>query len=164
MLKIFQFFSIFDFDNILFPPDEELDQFEDIPDYHVDPNDIPKLAIKSPLTRKRKVSISDLIASLKKALNISKRKEKKIIDERNFEAPKIPEKKIDITALIKDLYDRILEFFNKKDKIKFDELVNSDRKEDILLTLIPLLHLDNKEKITLEQKEHFGDIHIIGFK
>ena len=152
-----------DFDNILFPPEENLDSIEDLHDYHIDSDSIPKLAVKSPLARKRKVSVKDLIDALKKALDVSKRKELKMLEEKNFKSPEMPEKKVDITQLIKDIYDRLLEFFKKKEKITFNELVNSDRKEDKFLTLIPLLHLDNKEKITLEQEKHFGDIHIKGF-
>lgn len=155
--------DLVDFDNILFPPGEDLDNIEDLHDYHLDPEKIPKLAVKSPLARKRKVSVNDLIEALKKALNVSKRKELKMLEEKNFKSPEMPGKKIDITQLIKDIYDRLLEFFKKKERITFNELVNSNRKEDKFLTLIPLLHLDNKEKITLEQEEHFGDIHISGF-
>jgi len=104
-----------------------------------------------------------LIEALKKALDVSKRKEVRRLEELNFKAPEIPEKKVDISKLIKDIYERILDFFKKKEAITFDELVNSDKREDKLLTLIPLLHLDNQLKITIHQEKPFEDIYIKSF-
>src|SRR3989344_40742 len=117
---------------------------------------MPKLTIKTPLPRKRKVTLADLMNALQKALDVSNRKALR----RQLEAQinvKIPERKIDITALIMEVYNKITEFFkfDKKSKLTFTKLVNSQRKEDKVLTFIPLLHLDNQEKINLSQEQHF---------
>jgi len=76
---------------------------------------------------------------------------------------KIPEKKRDITEIIRDVYTRIMSFFsiNKQKKLTFSQLVPSNTKEDKIYTFIPLLHLTNQRKVNLEQKEHFGEIEIM---
>jgi len=73
---------------------------------------------------------------------------------------KLPEKKIDISELISGVYSKIVEFFKTKEKLTFTQLVNSDKKEDLIYTFIPLLHLATQEKIDLNQNENFGEINI----
>ena len=40
------------------------------------------------------------------------------------------------------------------------ELVNSERKEDMMYAFVPVLHLATQSKINLDQPEHFGEIYI----
>ncbi len=153
--------EILNFDNKLNPP-EEFEEIEELYQNAPFPNiEMPKLTIKTPLPRKRKVTLADLMNALQKALEVSNRKTLR----RQLEAQinvQIPEKKIDITSLIMEVYNKITEFFkfDKKSKLTFTKLVNSKRKEDKVLTFIPLLHLDNQEKINLSQEQHFGEIYI----
>ncbi len=122
----------------------------------------PRLTIKTPLARKKKVSLQDLMNALQKALQVDKRRTLRKLREIETTANlKIPEKKVDITILIKEVYNKIREVFTKQEELTFSQLVNSDRKEDKMLTFIPLLHLDNQEKISLSQNEHFGEIKIL---
>lgn len=44
--------------------------------------------------------------------------------------------------------------------LKFTELLPSEKKEDKILTFVPLLHLRNQQKVELHQKIHFGEIDI----
>ena len=76
---------------------------------------------------------------------------------------KIPEKKRDITQVIKEVYSKILSFFARPDqnKLTFSQLVPSKTKEDKIFTFIPLLHLTTQRKVNLYQKEHFGEIEIM---
>ena len=116
-----------------------------------------ELIPRTPQPRKRKVSIYDLINALQKALEVQKRR---TINSTPIDV-KIPEKKVDITAIIKDLYLQILNFFNKgSNRLTFSKLIPSEKKEDKVLTFIPLLHLTNQRKIDLYQQEHFGEIEI----
>lgn len=151
------------FDLILNPPEEIEDLMEDYGYQKLNDEIIkekPKLTIKTPLPRKRKVSLDDLMDALKKALEVNQRRVRRKLDAQKVDVT-IPEKKVDITALIKDVYDKIINFFKtKKEVLTFTKLVPSERKEDKILTFIPLLHLDNQNKIDLKQEEHFGDISI----
>ena len=66
-----------------------------------------ELVPRTPQPRKRKVSVYDLVKALEKALEVKNRR-----FMRNPEVEmKIPEKKIDISLAIKNLYDKITGFF-----------------------------------------------------
>ncbi len=140
---------------------EELDSFEgNLEKIKLFEN--PKLTIKTPLARKKKVTLQDLMFALQKALDVDKRRVmKKVREAEGLSVIKIPEKKIDITVLIKDLYQKIIGLFKEQDKISFTHLVGSDRKEDKIMTFIPLLHLDHQGKIDLNQEQTFGEINIL---
>ena len=148
-------------DNLMFPPAdmEDLDQFLGSRRITLDVE--PRLTIKTPQSRKKRVTMNDLIDALEKALEVNERRLLRIAERNSIpESLFIPEKPIDITKIIKDLYSKIVLVFSKKDKLYFLELVGSDRKEDKIATFIPLLHLSNQEKIDLEQEVHFGEIEI----
>lgn len=148
-------------DNLMFPPAdmEELDQFLGRKRITLDVE--PRLTIKTPQSRKKKVTMNDLINALEKALEVNERRLLRIADRNSIpENLFIPEKPVDITQIIKELYSKIVLVFSKKPKLHFSELVGSDRKEDKIATFIPLLHLSNQEKIDLEQEVHFGEIEI----
>ena len=120
---------------------------------------IPKLMPKTPQPRKRKVSIYDLMSALEKALEVKERR--RIRREVNVDI-EIPKKKIDVSALIKRVYEKIVSLFKKRDRVLFNDLVESDEKEDKVLTFIPLLHLahQDEQKIDLVQERPFGTIEI----
>lgn len=112
-----------------------------------------------PQPRQRKVSIYDLVNSLQRALEVKHRRVLRNIPEVKIE---IPEKRVDVTKLIKDVYDRIISLFTKNKKLTFKQLVPSDKREDKIMTFVPLLHLAHLDhrKIDLKQKEPFGEIEI----
>ena len=123
--------------------------------------EITALLIKTPQPRKGKVSLNDLMDALQKALNVDKRREiKRTEGSRFIREVQLPEKKMDLTSLIKDIYNKIKGFFTRKEILTFTQLIPSERKEDKILTFIPLLHLSNQGKVDLEQKEPFGEIYI----
>ena len=107
--------------------------------------------------------MQDLISALSKALEVNRRKI--IRHERYNFVPEmeIPDRKIDITKRIKQLYEQIVNFFKKtlgKETLTFTKLIPSENKEDKIYAFIPLLYLDSQEKVDLSQKEHFGEIEI----
>lgn len=120
----------------------------------------PMLTIKTPLPRKRAVTLNDLMSALQKALEVNERR----IIRRQAQIPtdvKMPEKKMDITELINRVYNRIKSFFSaRKDKLTFTALVGSNEKKDKIYSIISLLHLETQQKINLIQHENFGEIEI----
>jgi len=149
-----------EFDSLLYPKEvDELELYEEVPNPYVN-IEHPHLTIRTPLARKRKVNINDLISALQKALEVNQRRTFRKLREQEVTV-KIPEKKIDISKLIKEVYDKIINFFKfRKETLTFTKLVPSEKKEDKILTLIPLLHLDTEEKINLTQEKPFGEIFI----
>lgn len=148
------------FDNLLYPQSlNELELYEDSPNPYIN-LEHPELTIRTPLARKRNVNLNDLMSALQKALEVNKRKVMRRLREDEI-VVKIPEKKFDISKLIKNIYDKILDFFKyKKEILTFTKLIPSDKREDKILTFVPLLHLDSQEKINLVQNEPFGEIFI----
>ena len=148
-------------DSQLFPQEaEELEELSDFINPQVKPN--PILTIKTPQARRRKVTIQDLVDALEKSLEVDKIRKLRRLQEQ--EVPlnlKIPEKKMDITEKIKEIYSKITSFLSsKKEKLTFTKLVNSENKEEKVYTFIPLLHLENQNKGCMEQEEPFGEIEI----
>lgn len=113
-----------------------------------------------PLPKKRKVTIEELISSLRSALVV---KERRTIRHKQREVKmKVKIKKIDLGEKIAVLYTRIVSFFKKfkTNEITFSTLTPSRQREDIIWTFVPLIHLANKGKIKLRQDEQFGEIYV----
>src|SRR3989344_6694876 len=151
------------FDMLMFPADdlEEFEDFEDNKKGRIKLDEPPRLTVKTPLPRKKKVSLEDLVQALEKALEVDQRR-----TARRLEALRIPTnvalptKTFDIGAKIKEIYERIIFYFKTNPMVTFTELVGSERREDKITTFVPLLHLANQEKVHLNQEEHFGEIEI----
>ena len=148
------------FDQFLFNPEpEELaDEITDLEKLQR-VKDIPRLAIKTPQARKKKVTVQDLMLALQKALEVNQRKVMREVKERSI-TMHLPKVKIDITSLIKNVYEKILDFFKRGEEVTFTKLVPGEKKEDKVYTFIPLLHLDNQGKINLTQEKPFSEINI----
>jgi len=124
--------------------------------------DRPRLMPRTPQPRKRKVSVYDLVDALEKALVVENRRP--IYVEPNVKV-KAPKKGIDITEVIKDVYQRVEAHYDqqpekKSEKLTFSQLIPSESKEDKVFTFIPLLHLENQQRVDMKQKLHFGEIYI----
>jgi len=154
--------DILQFDKMFEEPEEDQisDLYED--DTQVPKEDIGKVPLipRTPQPRKRKVSIYDLMAALERALEVKRRRVLSTIPPSNLQ---VPEKKRDISEIIKDIYGRIKSFLLRSQgkTVLFSQLIPSEKKEDKIYTFIPLLHLANKRQVALEQKEHFGEIEIM---
>ncbi len=148
-----------EFDRLLTQEEELVEELElEEQQYHL--WEKPILIPRTPQPRKRKVSIFDLVNALEKALEV---KQRRVLNSIPPMSVKIPERKRDVTEVIKEVYSRIKSFFviNSQKRLTFTQLVPSQKKEDKIFTFIPLLHLTNQRKVNLEQKEHFGEIEIM---
>jgi segregation and condensation protein A len=136
-----------------------LEGYDDLPMEGIDKSDLPKLYPRTPQPRKRKVSVYDLVNALEKALEVENRRRPVMVTQ---PAMVIPEKSIDINTVIKSVYGKVQSYFAKKTttKLTFDQICQSDRPMDKVMTFIPLLHLDSQRKVDLLQEEHFGEIEI----
>jgi len=147
------------FGELINPPEElDGDLFRDVDIQSIENNRVVIIP-KTPQPRRRKVSVDDLVSALQKALATGNRRALRFASER-VKAIEVPEKKVDITKVIKDVYDRITVIFRTEKRLTFDKFVSSARREDKIAMFVPLLYLDNERKIDLEQKQHFGEIEI----
>ncbi|MBS3171548.1 segregation/condensation protein A [Candidatus Woesearchaeota archaeon] len=151
------------FDNFLYPPEEpELSELLD----EVQENNIykdqkiPDLMIKTPAERKRKITIKELMKALEQALDIDYKREIKKRDYAVFRNAELPKNIIDISEVIKSIYNKIISFFKRNEEVTFTKLIPSEKKEDKLYTFLPLIFLESEGKIQLEQEIPFGEIKI----
>lgn len=126
---------------------------EDITKYELEPH--------VPQPKQRKVTLDELLSSLKQAIVVSDRRQVRTRARDDVKMP-IKIRKVDIGKKIVTLYEKILEFFKKLNifEIKFSQLTPSKHRWDIIWTFIPLIHLANKDKIRLKQEENFGEIYV----
>lgn len=120
-----------------------------------------KLIPRSPQPRSRKVSIHDLITALQKAMETKKR----ILAQQRPVKYVIQKKGMDIVEVIYDLYHKIMYYSNKEEsqdkKITFTQLLPPlAGKQEKAFTFIPLLHLENLQKVETQQAKPFEEIYI----
>lgn len=131
----------------------ELKQKEEKPS-ELDIN-VPLLDMPIMRVPRKKVTITDLISALNKAIDFEERKkDKKMRVRRNVENLIVPVE--DIEVRIKRVYEEI---FARK-QTRFSELVGKWERPVIVEKFIPVLHLSNSGVITCEQNELFGEIFI----
>lgn len=126
--------------------------------------DVPGLIPRTPLPRFRKVTLQELMAALGKAIKTENRRIKRVILEKQQEIEtslSVPKKTVNIEGHIKVIYSRIKVLFKDREtRVAFSELSGKSHEERIS-TFIPLLHLDNQQKVWLEQEEHFEEIWVL---
>ncbi len=121
----------------------------------------PRLIPRTPQPRRRKVSIYDLMDALQKAMEVKRRRLIKEIPE--LKEITLPEKKKDVTEIMRDIFSMVRAFFIKtsgKKKLTFSHLLPAETRDAKVFTFIPLLHLTNQRRIDMLQYEHFGEIEI----
>jgi len=136
---------------------EQLDQLESLKQ-----EDNSGLIPRTPQPRERKVSIFDLVDALQRALDVKKkrviRKGGKI-EESNFD---IPTKTRDITEIIRDVFSNVKEYFIKSEdsSLEFSQLLPSEERDDKIFTFLSLLHLNNEQKVQIDQERHQAPIYV----
>lgn len=149
-------------DEILFgKKEQEKKPFERI---EIDENELPELFPRTPLPRFRQVTLQELMSALNKAINTEHRRIKREIFEKQAEKwsqVDIPKTRVNIRDRIRQIYAKISVFFKKKPKSKlsFTELAGKER-ENRIASFLPVLHLDNQQKVWLEQEGHREEIWI----
>ena len=118
------------------------------------------LVPRTPQPRKRKVSVVDLIEALEQALNVKRRR---VLRQEGAERTemKVPEKGVDLSSLMDQLYADIEKYLSEEEKMFFHNICPEDAtKQEKVFTFLPLLHLATGRKIDLNQKVHLGEIGI----
>lgn len=148
-------------DEILFGKKEKIEKISDRIELE---DEIPELIPRSPIPRFRKVSLSELLESLNKAIVTENRRIKKEILEKSAlreSSISLPKRKYIIQDKIREIYGKLFGELSSEGKknIPFHELAGESREEKVVY-FSSLLHLENQKKIWLEQKEHFGPINV----
>lgn len=149
-------------DEILFGEKEEKKKI--IEKIELDENELPELIPRTPLPRFRQVTLQELMSALNTAINTESRRIKREIVEKQAERLSqvdIPKTRVSVKDRIRQVYAKIITYFKKKpqNKLSYTELVGKGREEKIA-AFLPLLHLENQQKVWLSQEKHFDEIWI----
>ncbi len=113
------------------------------------------LAVKPRRVPKRRVTAFELISAIQEVLEDKKTREyKKKKKERVLEV----EVSRDMEKIIEETYLRIMDILSNKNIVLFSEI--TDNREEVISTLISLLHLSYKQKLKLRQEKLFDEIFI----
>ena len=117
--------------------------------------DVPELFFRGNLPRRRKITLDELLNAVDKVMKQGKRKQMPTVipEALNIELPK------------EDLHGRILRVYEKAHLLKdsenvllFSALLQEKTADQITLTLIPILHLVQEQRMLAWQDELFGEI------
>src|SRR3989338_659986 len=126
--------------------------------------EIPGLVARTPLPRFRKVTLAELMASLGKAIATENRRIKKVVLQKQYEREAeavMPKHTFNLKDKVAEIYPKLLDMFEKREeKLQFSAISGNTREERIY-SFVSLLHLDNQQKIWLEQEGHFDEIWIL---
>ncbi len=109
----------------------------------------------------RTISLDELVLALKKAFEVKERRERRRV--RRIRVEEVVGEEEDITRRINDLTERIKKVLEEleSERVGFSRLVSEWRREEIVSTFLPLLHLSQEGKVSLEQEELFEEIFVI---
>lgn len=126
--------------------------------------DIPDLVPRTPLPRFKKVTLQELIQALSHAISTETRRIKRVLVLKQHELEAhlpIPKRLFNLQDKISSLYSKLKKLFNNsEDRVAFSSLSEATP-EDRLVTFVSLLHLDNQQKVWLEQDGHFEEIWVL---
>ncbi|HVY01974.1 MAG TPA: segregation/condensation protein A [Candidatus Nanoarchaeia archaeon] len=149
-------------DEILFGKKEEKPAY--IPERIELEGDIPGLVPRTPLPRFRKVGLEELMEALGKAIATETRRIRKVIVAKQQEyetALSLPKNRINLQDRIVAVDKQLNEIFkDREEKVAFSE-ISGETYDEKLGTFVPLLHLDNAQKVWLEQNGHLEEIWIL---
>ena len=151
-------------DNILFNKNEEINKI--IERIEIDEGEIPLLSPRTPMSRFKKVTLTELMSALDNAIKTESRRINREIEKKQAERlayvdiPKV--RRINIKERIRQFYARVLTAFkNKKGEMKLPySHFTENNKEEKIACFLPMLHLSNTNKLWLEQEGHFQEIYM----
>ncbi len=141
--------------------EEMLKESKPFEELGIDPN-LAQLGYPMKRIPKRQVTLDELMTALKTALTVKERKETRRELWKQQVAANLPVEVEDIEVRIERIFKNIEELLQKlgKDKIEFKQLVSDWRRSKVVENFVPLLHLEQQEKISTEQEEFFKPIFI----
>ena len=115
--------------------------------------EVPLLDLRVRRKPSRKITLDDLVNSLKKSMKSEVRqKQKRVRFQLNIDG-------VDITQQIEDLHKKI--HSRKESCIPFSTLLKDKDRDSVINTFLPILHLANDHKIGLKQKDFFKEFYIL---
>lgn len=125
-----------------------------------EPETIPVLELKTRVPPKRMVTLDELLLAMEKVFEDQKKREEKA---QKIEIPSViniqlPE--FSIEERMGEIYERVLEEKDSEGLATFSSILTEKNPLEIIMTLLPLLHLVQDGELTIFQEKFFGEIFI----
>ena len=155
-------------DEVLFGKKEETKYSQER--IELEDGEIPDLIPRTPIPRFKKVTLQELMSALGKAFKTENRRIKKEIVSRQHlrEMDLIMQKSFfNLKFKIREIHTKLKDIFsNREERLAFSELIKSSdnsevSKNDKVAAFVSLLHLDNQQKVWIEQENHLDEIWIL---
>ena len=129
---------------------------------YADYEEIGEAVLQPPMRRQveRKVTLFELIEALQRALSEEMLRKNFPKQGRQPQKLVIQIDEESIKEKISNVLERIRNLAKAHEVVKFSELITKKTKRSIVEVLLCLLYLDSQQKITLWQKELFGEIFV----
>jgi|TARA_B100000315_G_C14584851_1_gene592428 segregation and condensation protein A len=155
-------------DDVLFGKKEEKKYTQER--IELEDGEIPDLVPRTPIPRFKKVTLQELMAALGKAFKTENRRIRKeiVLKHHEREAERVmPKNTFNLKDKIGEIHGKLKNIFtNREERLAFSELVkisedNKVSKEERVAAFVSLLHLDNQQKVWIEQENHLDEIWIM---
>ncbi len=121
------------------------------------PLEVPVLTLRTRIPPKRRVTLTELMGALEDAFEYQRAKEERV-HVPDAMAIILPE--YNIEERMSALLSRITALADKEGLVLFSSLLREKTRQEIILTLLPLLHLAQDGKINIFQEKLFGEIFV----
>ena len=129
-------------------------------DEDAEPETIPVLELKTRVPPKRMVSLDELLMAMEKVFDDQRKREEKaqkisIPSVINIQLPEFS-----IEERMGEIYERVLEEKDSEGLATFSSILKEKNPLEIIMTLIPILHLVQDGNLSIFQEKFFGEIFI----
>ncbi|MEM4196948.1 MAG: segregation/condensation protein A [Candidatus Anstonellaceae archaeon] len=122
---------------------------------------IQAIELKGRIPPKGRITIEELMRAIDEVMKkVAKKQETKKELEKFLPLIEIKINEFKVDQEMEKIYEKIKKMADAYGLVMFSALLENKTKKDVIYTLIPLLFLAQKEKITISQKTFFGDIFI----
>lgn len=145
-------------DSLNFDEEPLLEEGESLEARELISEDIPELVLRTNNPRKRSLTLDELITAVEEVMSVGKKKmplsaAPKVL---SIELPKE-----NMNERMQKIYSKAIELMDSENVVLFSSMLNNKNDaEEITLTLLPLLHLAQEQKLLAWQDEFFGEIFI----
>lgn len=144
---------IFDDEN---EEDDYTDDYLDLPPI----KEIPKLTMVNRIPPKRKVTLTELIDEIENVMKYDEKSERRVKHKINYVPLVLDIKEMDAEKNIDDTYLRIKGSIDTEGWTTFSRLLDDKKPYTIVITLLSLLYLYQREEIIIKQDDIFEEIFI----
>ncbi|MEM3399658.1 MAG: ScpA family protein [Candidatus Micrarchaeia archaeon] len=126
------------------------------------PIEVPILSIKTRIPPRRRLTLAELVMALDEVFQtMKKRMEERVIPEVNLPPMQFKLPEYDIEEKMKEILEKSKSLADTEGLLTFSSLLKEKTASEIILTLLPVLHLAQKRLISITQEEFYGEIFIL---